>query len=88
MPIHVKTWCGRLTTQLPGWYFWYAEWPDRGKPWHAVPAPGGGRVRQPYRRPGRIDAATPQELRERCQQGSRPDMIDSITTSPLVKRKL
>jgi|tagenome__1003787_1003787.scaffolds.fasta_scaffold20262138_1 hypothetical protein len=68
MPIQIRTWLGRLTGQVPGWYFWYAPHPMPTKPWHAVPAPPRIRVALPYRQPGRIDAATPQRLREMCRQ--------------------
>jgi hypothetical protein len=81
MPIHVRTWLGRLTVQVPGWYFWYAPLPP-DKPWHAVPAPPSVRVADPYRRPGRVDAATPQLLREMCWRRS-PQPADSTTESRL-----
>jgi hypothetical protein len=67
MPIHIRTWLGRLSAQCPGWYFWYGSDVAGGDLWHAVPAPPG-RVTQPWQRPGRVDAATPQQLREQCQR--------------------
>jgi hypothetical protein len=74
MPIHTVTWLGRLTAQVPGWYFWHSPYPDPSCQWHAVPAPPGVRVNRPYLRADRIDAPTPQVLRAWCQQrgGWRP----------------
>lgn len=68
MPIQIRTWLGRLTVQVPGWYFWYASQPTPSEPWHAVPAPPGVRVTEPYQQPGRLDAATPQRLRDMCRR--------------------
>jgi hypothetical protein len=67
MPIYTRTWLGRLTVQCPGWYFWYCEQPSTRTPWHAVPAPPG-RVAEPLRRRGRVDASTPQALRRSCEE--------------------
>jgi hypothetical protein len=70
MPIHTRTWLGRLTVQCPGWYFWYAPDPnDAGVScWHAAPAPAKQRLADPWRQPGRVDAADPKRLRALCQR--------------------
>jgi hypothetical protein len=67
MPIHIRTWLGRLSAQCPGWYFWYGSERD-GRRTLARRARPRGRVAQPWRQPGRVDAATPQQLRELCQR--------------------
>lgn len=74
MPIHTRTWLGRLTVQVPGWYFWYLPYPSADKPWHAVPELSGQRVDRPYDRPGRVDASSPQELRSRCEARRRHEV--------------
>jgi len=68
MPIQNRTWLGRLSREVSGWYFWYAPHPSPYEPWHAVPAPPGVRVTQPYQQSGRVDAATPQRLRAACRR--------------------
>jgi hypothetical protein len=65
MPIHTRTWLGRLTRQCPGWFFWYDDRPWPHAAWHAVPAPHG-RVPQPVARRNRVDAPSPQLLRQQC----------------------
>jgi hypothetical protein len=33
MPIHIRTWLGRLSAQCPGWYFWYGSDVTGGDLW-------------------------------------------------------
>jgi hypothetical protein len=80
VPIQIRTWLGRLTREVPGWYFWYAPRPRPSEPWHAVPAPPAVRVTEPYSQPGRVDASTPQNLRAACRR--RAGWPASRTTQP------
>lgn len=68
MPIGTRTWLGRLTSECPGWYFWYSPAPFPDRPWHGAPHTAGGRPDgDPMRLPGRIDTADPKVLRDTCR---------------------
>lgn len=60
-----QTWLNRLSVQLPGWHVWYSS---PGLRWSAVPAPEEASHDEALRLPGRISAATPQELRALCRE--------------------